>query len=152
MQNKTNSDENWVIFFFVSTLVMYTIAGIQYGGRYLVKKWFPLPTEEFTDLCSVTNISVLIFDDSFGGYYIHGRSPYGFTEISTENLRRSLEQESRGKGQIRGLSPEEPDLQTYQIYIPLKLFETYRTTYVQELNTTVNEAQQKNQALSNAAS
>ena len=93
-----NSGENWVIFFFVSTLVMYTIAMVQYAGRYAVKKWFPLKTEEFTDLCSVTNISVMIFDDSFGGYYIHGRSPYGFTEISTEKLRRSLELEAKGKG------------------------------------------------------
>jgi hypothetical protein len=110
---------------------MYVIAGIQYGGRYAVKKWFPLPTEEFTDLCSVTNISVMIFDDNtYGGYYIHGRSPYGYTEISSENLRRSLEQESRGKGQIRGLSPEDRDLQTYQIYIPLELFKHYRTDYV----------------------
>jgi meckelin len=108
--HKTNSEESWVIFFFVSTLVMYTIAFIQYGGRYAIKKWFPLKTEEFTDLCSVTNISVLIFDDSFGGYYIHGRSPYGYTELSTEKLRRHLEKEARGQGQIRGLSPENPDL------------------------------------------
>ena len=88
---KTNSEENWVIFFFVSTLVLYTIAAIQYIVRYLIKRWYPLKTEEFVDLCSVCNISVLIFDDSFGGYYIHGRSPYGYTEISTERLRRSLE-------------------------------------------------------------
>jgi len=96
MTTRNNAEESWVIFFFVSTLVMYSIAAVQYVGRYAVKKWFPLKTEEFTDLCSVTNISVMIFDDSFGGYYIHGRSPYGFTEISSEKLRRSLEQEARG--------------------------------------------------------
>jgi len=81
-QEKTNSRENWVIFFFVSTLVMYVIAGVQYGFAYMFKQCRPLKTEEFTDLCSVTNISVMLFDDSFGGYYIHGRSPYGCTEIS----------------------------------------------------------------------
>jgi len=140
---KTNSDENWVIFFFVSTLVMYTIAGVQYGGRYLLKRWFPLKTEEFTDLCSISNISVMLFDDSFGGYYIHGRSPFGGTEISSEMLRRSLKMEARGKGQIRGLSPEDPDLQTYQIYIPRDLFRQYRVNYVQELNSAVTEATQK---------
>jgi len=148
---KTNADENWVIFFFVSTLVMYSIAGIQYGGRYAVKSCFPLKTEEFTDLCSITNISVMLFDDSFGGYYIHGRSPYGYTEISSESLRRSLEQEKSGKGQIRGLSPDDPDLQTYKIYIPMNLFEKYRRNYVQELNTAVTEATQKGQALNSAA-
>jgi len=25
----------------------------------------------------MTNISVLMFDETFHGYYIHGRSPYG---------------------------------------------------------------------------
>ena len=89
----------------------------------MVKRKFPLKTEEFTDLCSVTNISVMIFDETYGGYYIHGRSPYGFTEISTEKLRRSLEYEKGGKGQQRGLSPDDPDLQTYQIYLPMTLFE-----------------------------
>ena len=93
---------------------MYSIAAVQYFGRYILKKagcgMCPLKTEEFTDLCSVTNMSVMIFDESFGGYYIHGRSPYGYTEISTEKLRRSLVQESRGQGQIRGLSQEDPDL------------------------------------------
>ena len=128
--SKNNAEENWVVFFFVSTLVIYVISAVQYIIRYALKKWIPLKTEEFTDLCSVTNISVMIFDDSFGGYYIHGRSPYGFTEISSEKLRRNLENESRGQGQIRGLSPEDPDLQTYYIYIPRNLFERYRTTYV----------------------
>ena len=50
------------------------------------------------------------------------------------------------------MSPDDPSLQTYQIYIPLELFKQYRTNYVQELNLTVNEALQKNQALSGAAS
>ena len=133
---------------------MYTIAALQYGGRYLFKKigcgFCPLKTEEFTDLCSVTNMSVLIFDESFGGYYIHGRSPYGYTEISTEKLRRSLVQEGRGQGQMRGLSQEDPDLQTYQIYIPRDLWEQYRTTYFQQLENTINETNTRNQALSGA--
>lgn len=149
---RNNAEESWVIFFFISTLVMYTIAIVQYVGRYAIKKWYPLKTEEFTDLCSITNISVMLFDDSFGGYYIHGCSPYGFTEISTEKLRRSLEQESRGQGQIRGLSPDNPTLQTYQVFIPIQLFEKYRTQYVNELKNSINECQSSNQALSGAAS
>ena len=56
---------------------MYAIAIAQYIFRYLIKLWFPIPFEEFTDLCTICNISVLIFDNEFKGYYIHGRSPYG---------------------------------------------------------------------------
>jgi len=45
-----------------------------------------LPYQNFVDLCSMTNISLLMFDETFHGYYIHGRSPYGQAEISTEKL------------------------------------------------------------------
>jgi hypothetical protein len=59
----------------------------------------PLKTEELTDLCSICNISVLLFDNSFHGYYIHGRSPYGQAEVSSEILRKALEYEESGKAQ-----------------------------------------------------
>ena len=38
----------------------------------------------------MTNISVLMFDETFHGYYIHGRSPYGQAEISTEKLQKAI--------------------------------------------------------------
>lgn len=74
---KVNSPENYVLNFFITALVMYIIGIIQYVLRYLVKFRVPLATEEFTDLCAMSNISVLMFDNQFHGYYIHGRSPYG---------------------------------------------------------------------------
>lgn len=73
----TNTPNNYVLFFFVTACLIYIIAAIQYVFRYVVKGKFPLKTDELVDLCSITNISILIFDESFHGYYIHGRSPYG---------------------------------------------------------------------------
>jgi meckelin len=78
--------------------------------RYLVKIWFPLSFEEFTDLCSICNISVLMFDSEFKGYYIHGRAPYGQSEVSSSDLINSLEFEIRGQAQTRGLTIEDPTL------------------------------------------
>jgi Meckelin (Transmembrane protein 67) len=63
-ENKPNkSPENYVLNFFVTAIVMYLIGIAQYIFRYLIKIWKPLPYEEFTDLCSISNISVLMFDD-----------------------------------------------------------------------------------------
>jgi len=56
----------------------------------------PIPYQNFVDICAITNISVLMFDESFHGYYIHGRSPYGQAEISTEKLMKALEFEASG--------------------------------------------------------
>lgn len=92
-----SSPENYVLGFFVTTMVMYAIGIVQYIIRYLIKIWFPLPFEEFTDLCSISNISVLMFDSEFKGYYIHGRAPYGQSEVTTQDLIKSLEYEVTGQ-------------------------------------------------------
>jgi len=74
-----DSPLNNLLFFFVTTLVIYIIGIVQYVIRYLPFVYSKLPMKhlEFIDLCSMTNISMMIFDESFHGYYIHGRSPYG---------------------------------------------------------------------------
>lgn len=72
-----NSPYNYVLQFFFTTIIMFAIGVAQYMAKYVLKFKFPLLIENFVDLCSVCNISVLIFDHSFHGYYIHGRSPYG---------------------------------------------------------------------------
>jgi hypothetical protein len=77
-------------------MVIYGIGIAQFVLRHLVKIWFPLPFEEFTDLCAICNTSVLMFDSDFKGYYIHGRSPYGQAEVSSSDLIKSLEYESLG--------------------------------------------------------
>lgn len=86
----TNSPRNFALFFFVTAVVIYGLGILQYAFHMLMKPIRPLKTECFVDLCSVTNISVLMFDETYQGYYIHGVSPYGYSEISAEKLRKSL--------------------------------------------------------------
>mgnify|MGYP001005826267 CR=1 FL=1 len=106
----TNSPANYTLFFFVTTLLMYTIATVQYVGRYILGSCFPLETTQICDLASMCNLSILIFNETFHGYYIHGRAPCGQAEISSEALRHALDYEASGKGQVRGLSTDDPDL------------------------------------------
>ena len=42
----------------------------------------------------MANISVLIFNEAFQGYYIHGKSPMGAADVSSEKLRLNLEAEA----------------------------------------------------------
>lgn len=74
---ESSSPYNYVLNFFVTAIILHIIGVVQYILRYAIKLWNPLPVEEFTDLCAISNISVLMFDSDFRGYYIHGRSPYG---------------------------------------------------------------------------
>jgi meckelin len=141
----TNSPNNYTLFFFVTACLVYIIASIQYAFKYLVKGKFPLKTEELIDLCSITNISILIFDESFHGYYVHGRSPYGQAEISSGKLKKALNYEQSGKGQIRGMSEENPELQTFEIYLPPDVIMRYRANYLLLVDTEIGKTHTKNE-------
>lgn len=86
----------------------------------------PLKTSEFVDLCCVANISVMILDDTFHGYYIHGQSPSGKSEDTLDALNEMLEEESEGKLKSRGLvNDDQYDSQTYEIYVSNDFREKY---------------------------
>lgn len=123
-----DSPLNYPLFFFVTTLVIYLIGVAQYGVRYIppVYNNFPLKHVEFVDLCSIANISVMMFDNNFHGYYIHGRSPFGQAEVSAQSLEMALEFESTGKAHMRGMTEQLPDLQTFEIFMSQELLENYK--------------------------
>lgn len=95
--SENNSPMNYPLSFFITAFIIYIIGAAQYFLRYLIKFKIPLKIEEMTDLCAICNISLLIFDETFHGYYIHGRSPYGQAEVSSGDLRKALEYECAGK-------------------------------------------------------
>ena len=71
-------------------------------GRKLFDIWFPIKIEDFVDLCSIANVSVIIVDTTLHGYYIHGENPCGYSEGSSEHLANCLHYESMNKGKKRG--------------------------------------------------
>jgi meckelin len=70
----------------------------------------------FIDLCSVSNISVLLLIDNRYGYYIHGRSPHGTTDVNMKDMLLNLERESNRMSGTRGLEAKSDD-QTFIIKI-----------------------------------
>ena len=95
-----------------------------------------------------------MFDETYQGYYIHGVSPYGYSEISAEKLRKSLKFEQSGKAQIRGMTNEHPDLQTFEIFMPEHLMRKYKTElyskYVMECEAIAKGQNVQNNAAVNA--
>ena len=57
----------------------------------------------FLDLCALSKISVLILDEQFHGYYIHGRSSHPYADVSMVNLTTQMKAEAKGKLAGRGL-------------------------------------------------
>ena len=108
-REKSNSPENYALFFFIATMITFGTGTLQWFFRQVSKK-YPLPTTTFIDLLTVCNLSLLMFDDYWHGYYLHGKSPYGMAEINAHKLRQNMHNESRGKAQYRGIAHTEPEL------------------------------------------
>ena len=96
----------------------------------LVALKYPPPYVEFVDLCAVANISVLIFNEDLNGWYIHGKSPSGAADVSSERLRLNLEAESEGNATIRGITTSMPEAQTFEIFLPNKMIDDYKKNFL----------------------
>jgi hypothetical protein len=54
--------------------------------------------------------------------------------VSSSDLIKSLEYEMTGQAQQRGLTSDDPNLQTFEIFMPKILLSSYREQYYREIN------------------
>ena len=71
--------------FFCLGLIQYLVYVLFY------QRFIEDPLLNFIDLCSVSNISVFMLADNLYGYYIHGRSPHGTTDVNMRDMVLNLE-------------------------------------------------------------
>uniref|UniRef100_A0A1B0CTN3 Putative meckelin n=1 Tax=Lutzomyia longipalpis TaxID=7200 RepID=A0A1B0CTN3_LUTLO len=81
------------------------------------ERYFKNPIQQFIDVCCIANVSVFILRLESYGYYIHGRSPHGFSDTDICSMILQFRQEERGQ---RGLTPGS-ELQTYSLLAPKNL-------------------------------
>ncbi|XP_061676780.1 meckelin-like [Syngnathoides biaculeatus] len=79
---------------------------------------------QFVDLCSVSNISVLLLPQRCFGYYIHGRSVHGHADTNMEEMNSNLKREAESLCGQRGLLPN-TDMQTFQVALSSRLRSHY---------------------------
>ncbi|XP_016343558.1 meckelin isoform X2 [Sinocyclocheilus anshuiensis] len=79
---------------------------------------------QFVDLCSISNISVLLLSHRCFGYYIHGRSVHGHADTNMDEMNTNLKREAENLCGQRGLLPNS-DTQTFQISITNRLRAKY---------------------------
>uniref|UniRef100_UPI00398E4F66 meckelin-like n=1 Tax=Pristiophorus japonicus TaxID=55135 RepID=UPI00398E4F66 len=80
--------------------------------------------QQFVDLCSVSNVSVLVLLHRCYGYYIHGRSVHGQADIGMESMYLNLKKEEDNLCAMRGLEPN-MDVQTFEVLISNKVRQQY---------------------------
>jgi len=142
----TNKDSpykiNRVLLFFVISFVFFCTGAAEFFIRLAFSFRIPLPSHNFIDLCSIANLSVIIFDDILHGYYIHGQSPGGIADTDSEELKHILENEGHGGGRGRGLDPNDPSgLQCFEIYISVDMRRKYDGLYTVALELEIDHLQ-----------
>ena len=65
---------------------------------------------QFTDVCSIANISVFVMSHANFGYYIHGKSPHGAADTDMAGLLGQLQREADDLCGHRGLQVRSPSL------------------------------------------
>ena len=104
---------------------IFSVAIIQYlAYTFVYQRFFEDKIVNFIDLCSVANISVFILDQYTHGYYIHGRSPHGLTDVNMKEVLMNLYREESGTSSTRGLQDNSDE----QIFI-MKVNRSFRKQY-----------------------
>eukprot|EP00731_Ephydatia_muelleri_P007668 Em0004g6a len=104
---------------FIITAAVMRIYMVMIHERYIQHK-----IKDFIDLCSVSNISVLVLCSKLYGFYIHGRSVHGHAETAMREMLHNLHKEEEDLCGRRGLVTDS-DIQTFE----LGLTRQFRTLY-----------------------
>ncbi|KAH9584254.1 Meckelin [Trypanosoma melophagium] len=102
----------------VSTFLWFVVCAALYIMEYQIYYRFIClhPLQAFVDLCSVSNISIMILPESQWGYYIHGESIHAHADVSMEEFQENLFLESQGNLPVRGLGGQS-QCQTFEVFM-----------------------------------
>lgn len=71
----------------VIIFIIFLVGGLFYVSSFVLgfffPMWFPTSYVDFIDLCSLTNFSIMIFDEDLKGYYIHGQNASGTSDVDS---------------------------------------------------------------------
>lgn len=109
------------IFFFLLISFAQELFIVIIYERYIENK-----LQIFVDLCSMANISVLIFKFSLHGYYIHGKSVYGEADLDMKSLFDNMKREEGDLFPKRGLEPSS-ECQTFEVRVTSKFRLNYNS-------------------------
>ncbi|XP_046393183.1 meckelin [Ischnura elegans] len=119
-----------IIYFIVySCQILFVVIYEHYGKNSI---------QDFVDLCSMANISVIILPWLHFGFYLHGRSAHGFADTDLATLKDCLRKEAEDVCGTRGLVPDGMERQTFRIAVPSSFRVCYDRILSSSWSTPVN--------------
>ncbi len=119
--NASQIDTSRVLRVGLGASLLFGVGALQWLFYYFVySRFIEDKIGKFIDFCSISNISIFILTHTQYGYYIHGRSPHGFSDSSMYQMIQALSKEEYDLMAKRGLEPSS-NHQTFSIFITFKL-------------------------------
>lgn len=99
--NYSLQPSNILLKFFLCSIIFIIIGAVQLA-IYGLRNFCSAPKiQQFTDLCSVSNISILIMTEQLHGFYINGKAPWAQSDLPLSWLKQELDRERKGKQRAR---------------------------------------------------
>lgn len=91
----------------------------QYIWKWLIyERYFSEPPEQkFIDFCTIANISLLILNENYHGFYLHCQTPNQYSESTMLELVKNLAEEESGLVTVRALSGAPDDIQSFEVFL-----------------------------------
>ena len=122
-------EQSHLLRFAVVVLLYMSIAFVQWVFfAFIYERFLGDPFGDFIDLCSMANISVMIFRSKLYGYYIHGRSVHGRSDTDMLEMHEQFKREENDLCGKRGLEPNS-DRQTFEVMVTRKFRASYDRFY-----------------------
>ena len=122
-------EQSHLLRFAVAVLLYMSIAFVQWiFFAFIYERFFGDPFGDFIDLCSMANISVMIFQSKLFGHYIHGRSVHGRSDTDMLEMHEQFKREEDDLCGKRGLEPNS-DRQTFEVMLTRKFRASYDRFY-----------------------
>eukprot|EP00472_Partenskyella_glossopodia_P009601 CAMPEP_0197521460 /NCGR_PEP_ID=MMETSP1318-20131121/6740_1 /TAXON_ID=552666 /ORGANISM="Partenskyella glossopodia, Strain RCC365" /LENGTH=1070 /DNA_ID=CAMNT_0043073465 /DNA_START=10 /DNA_END=3219 /DNA_ORIENTATION=+ len=106
------------------------------------------PAVGFSDLLHSANVSCLMLDTTFHGYYIHGKSVHTTADTSLKHLSKQIAHETRALVRERGLLPGKD---SFEIFLHPRLRKHYEKIYKRHLRRNLLRSQMARRDVRRAA-
>jgi meckelin len=83
--------------FFWAGLLFFGIGAVQVA-LHRIEAWSGDGSKvaSFVDLCTLANVSLLLFDEYAHGFYVHAKAPWGASDVPLDCLQEELREEING--------------------------------------------------------
>ncbi|KAL9962665.1 hypothetical protein ACROYT_G031787 [Oculina patagonica] len=114
-----------VLRFAILAIVFLSVEAVQwFFFAFIYERFVGDALGDFIDLCSMSNVSIFILENTQYGYYIHGRSVHGRADTNLWQMNEQLKREEDDLCGKRGLEPNS-ERQTFEVEVPVKFREQY---------------------------